>query len=75
VGKGEYLTINFLLNILIYRFFFVSTLFRGLLRLNELENGCIYIDRMNVGKIGLNTLRSKISIIPQDPILFSGSIR
>ena len=30
---------------------------------------------MNVSEIGLTDLRSKISIIPQDPVLFSGTIR
>ena len=52
-----------------------SSLLRGLLRLNELESGSIYLDQINISQIGLQTLRSQISIIPQDPILFSGSIR
>ena len=52
-----------------------SSLFRGILRLNELEKGGIFIDGVNISGIGLHTLRSSISVIPQDPILFSGSIR
>lgn len=52
-----------------------SSLFRGLLRLNELESGRITIDGVNISSIGLNALRSSISVIPQEPILFSGSIR
>jgi hypothetical protein len=33
------------------------------------------IDGVNVLRIGLGDLRSKISIIPQDPVLFAGSLR
>jgi ABC-type multidrug transport system fused ATPase/permease subunit len=33
------------------------------------------IDGVNVLNMGLGDLRSKISIIPQDPVLFAGSLR
>jgi ABC-type multidrug transport system fused ATPase/permease subunit len=52
-----------------------SSLFRCLLRLTELESGSICIDGVDISAIGLQALRSSISIIPQDPELFSGSIR
>merc|ERR1711871_839473 len=52
-----------------------STIFRALLRLTELEGGKIYIDGIDTSQIGLDALRSAISIIPQDPVLFGGSIR
>ena len=52
-----------------------SSLFRALLRLTELEHGNILIDGVDIRSIGLDTLRSSIAIIPQDPVLFSGSIR
>jgi len=52
-----------------------SSLFRILLRLNEFEKGQILIDGVDISKIGLDTLRSCISIIPQDAVLFSGSVR
>ena len=52
-----------------------SSLFRALLRLSELEAGSIFIDGVDISAVGLNALRSSIAIIPQDPYLFSGSIR
>jgi len=41
----------------------------------ELTEGQITIDGVDVSKIGLHDLRPKISIIPQNPILFEGSLR
>uniref|UniRef100_A0A7M4EQA8 ABC-type glutathione-S-conjugate transporter n=1 Tax=Crocodylus porosus TaxID=8502 RepID=A0A7M4EQA8_CROPO len=52
-----------------------STLAVGLLRLVEAAEGEISIDGINIAHIGLHDLRTKITIIPQDPILFSGSLR
>ena len=46
----------------------------ALFRLSEPE-GRIIIDGIESRSIGLHDLRSKISIIPQDPVLFSGSLR
>ena len=52
-----------------------SSLLTCLLRLIELESGQIKIDGVDVSKIGLLDLRSRIGYLPQEPILFSGTIR
>ncbi|KAJ5653274.1 hypothetical protein N7490_000277 [Penicillium lividum] len=46
-------------------------LFRGL----EAEKGNILIDGVDIGAIGLRDLREAITIVPQDPTLFTGTIR
>ena len=45
-----------------------------LFRLTE-PSGKVSIDQIDIQKIGLDDLRKKISIIPQDPVIFSGSVR
>ena len=59
-----------------------STLTLGLLRILELaenegthEKGAIVLDNQDISQIGLHELRKKITIIPQDPTLFTGTIR
>jgi ATP-binding cassette subfamily C (CFTR/MRP) protein 1 len=46
-----------------------------LFRIIELDSGCIKIDGVDIAKIGLAQLRTGIAILPQDPTLFTGSIR
>ncbi|PVV02977.1 hypothetical protein BB560_002555 [Smittium megazygosporum] len=53
-----------------------STLVHTLLRLVEPEFGSkIMLDKVNILEIGLEDLRRNITIIPQDPVLFAGTIR
>ncbi|KAJ7165411.1 P-loop containing nucleoside triphosphate hydrolase protein [Mycena filopes] len=51
-----------------------SSLTLCLLRIVE-YSGAIIVDDIDIGKIGLTDLRSRIAIIPQEPILFSGTVR
>ena len=37
--------------------------------------GRISIDGVDISRLGLHQLRSRLTIIPQDPVLFSGSLR
>uniref|UniRef100_A0A665TUY4 ABC-type glutathione-S-conjugate transporter n=1 Tax=Echeneis naucrates TaxID=173247 RepID=A0A665TUY4_ECHNA len=52
-----------------------SSLALGIFRILEAAKGRIFIDGVNIEDIGLHDLRSRITIIPQDPVLFSGSLR
>ncbi len=51
-----------------------STLMKLLPRLYEINNGKILIDNYNIQKIELYSLRKQIGIVPQEPLLFSGSV-
>ncbi|KAJ2942611.1 hypothetical protein O0L34_g11142 [Tuta absoluta] len=52
-----------------------STLTLGLFRIVEAMSGKILIDGIDISTLGLHQLRSRITIIPQDPVLFSGTLR
>ncbi|XP_058980625.1 multidrug resistance-associated protein 1 isoform X4 [Musca domestica] len=52
-----------------------SSLTLALFRIIESAGGRILIDGIDISTLGLHTLRSRLTIIPQDPVLFSGSLR
>ena len=52
-----------------------STLMVSLMRIVELSEGQILIDGQDIRELGLTKLRKNIAVIPQDPVLFSGSVR
>lgn len=52
-----------------------SSLTLALFRIIEGAGGNIIIDDIDIALIGLHSLRNRLTIIPQDPVLFSGSLR
>ncbi|XP_014250122.1 multidrug resistance-associated protein 1 isoform X2 [Cimex lectularius] len=52
-----------------------SSMTLSLFRIIEAAQGTILIDDVDISKLGLHALRSRITIIPQDPVLFSGTLR
>lgn len=52
-----------------------STLIQVLFRLVEPSGGSIIIDGIDISTLGLHDLRSRFGIIPQEPILFEGTVR
>uniref|UniRef100_A0A671QBI8 Multidrug resistance-associated protein 7-like n=1 Tax=Sinocyclocheilus anshuiensis TaxID=1608454 RepID=A0A671QBI8_9TELE len=52
-----------------------SSLFLALFRMVELNQGQILLDGVDISSVRLSNLRSKLAIIPQDPFLFSSSVR
>lgn len=52
-----------------------SSIITALYRIVELQSGQIKIDGVDTQHLGLKDLRSRLSIIPQDPVLFKGTIR
>ncbi|XP_065643858.1 multidrug resistance-associated protein 1-like isoform X2 [Hydra vulgaris] len=52
-----------------------SSIANALFRITEAASGSILIDNVDISTIGLHDLRSRITIIPQNPILYSGTLR
>ncbi|KAI8911120.1 P-loop containing nucleoside triphosphate hydrolase protein [Gorgonomyces haynaldii] len=52
-----------------------SSVTLSLFRIIEASAGTILIDGVDISRLGVGQLRSRLTIIPQDPVLFSGSIR
>lgn len=52
-----------------------SSLTLAIFRFLEARRGSIHIDGLDISKVKLHALRSRLAIIPQDPVLFSGTVR
>lgn len=52
-----------------------SSCLQALFRFAELSEGTISVDGIDIGNVGLDTLRRGISAIPQEPLLYSGTMR
>lgn len=52
-----------------------SSLIGAIFRLALVDGGHVVIDGVNTATISLKDLRSRVSIIPQNPVLFSGTLR
>ena len=52
-----------------------SSMLAALFRLAKLQSGSILIDGIDISTISRATLRQRLAIIPQDPVLFSGTLR
>ena len=52
-----------------------TTLLVSLLRIAEASEGRITIDGVDISQIGLYELRSRVAIIPQEPVMLTGTIR
>jgi ATP-binding cassette subfamily C (CFTR/MRP) protein 1 len=52
-----------------------STLLLALYRMFNLESGSITLDGMDISTLTLNQLRNGLSVIPQEPVVFSGTVR
>ena len=52
-----------------------SSLTLAIFRFLNAREGSIFIDNIDISTINLHDLRSRLAIIPQDPVLFSGTVR
>ncbi|KAJ1654449.1 hypothetical protein IWQ61_005620 [Dispira simplex] len=52
-----------------------SSIMMALFRMAEIDEGVISLDGINLGDLGLHDVRRRMAIIPQDPVIFEGTIR
>jgi ABC-type multidrug transport system fused ATPase/permease subunit len=52
-----------------------STICLSLSRIVEIIEGCILIDNIDIRELPLNEIRSRITVIPQDPTMFTGTLK
>ena len=48
---------------------------QALFRIVNLDSGMIEVDGKNVAEVGLETLRGRLALVPQDSLLFQGTVR
>lgn len=51
-----------------------STMCLALTRIVEIYGGSVIVDGIEVSKVSLNKVREKITVIPQDPVIFDATI-
>ena len=52
-----------------------SSLLQALFRIVNVQKGTITIDGVNIAPIGLDVLRGRLALVPQDAVLFKGTLR
>lgn len=52
-----------------------SSVMVSLFRIEELVGGSLWIDGVDIATVPLDILRTKLCIIPQDPVMFSLTVR
>ena len=52
-----------------------SSLLQALFRIVNLQSGAIVIDGQDIANLGLNSIRSRLALVPQDSTLFLGTLR
>ena len=52
-----------------------SSLFAALFRLVEPDSGAVIIDGVDISTLSLSELRPRLAIVPQEPVVFSGTVR
>jgi ATP-binding cassette subfamily B protein len=51
-----------------------STIFQLLQRFYDIDQGALLIDGIDIRRVGLAALRSRIAVVPQEPVIFSGTV-
>lgn len=52
-----------------------SSLSMALFRIVELERGTIFVDDVDISRLGIDKLRRNMKIVPQDPFIFKGTVK
>ena len=52
-----------------------SSLLQALFRIVNVQAGSIHVDGKNLADMGLDVLRQRLALVPQDSLLFKGTLR